>query len=361
MKRYLLLSLFTLFLQPSFAQNMTDPKENPGGLQPNQSLTPDRKDRTNNFYDNEITYSLPMADLEITGEVENPGKVDFSKLQKHSVIVKETLLKEDGSNGFVGAYRYDGYSLFDILNDRILNKNNKAEFPPIIDLYVEVENAKGEKVILSWGELYYPNFLHQILIATDVMRIVPSKTKDYWPLPSESRLIVGCDLITERNISSPVRITVKSYPHSFTVNRELSPLFSPDITINNGAGTTGKIETLPASLQTITLHTVFYGKGRGIHSTQPFSGVLLSELLAGEYPVNKVYLRNGLVTIVGKDGYRSVYTYSEIMNRNDQAGILVVPTCKEEDGGKFRIFPSCDFFSDRAVKGVSEILIEKFN
>ncbi len=95
-------------------------------------------------------------------------------------------MKEDGSNAFIGAYRYDGYSLFDILNDRILKKKNKEEFSPIIDLYVEIENAKGEKVVLSWGEIYYPNFLHNSIIATDVMRIVPSKTKELWPLPSES-------------------------------------------------------------------------------------------------------------------------------------------------------------------------------
>jgi hypothetical protein len=61
--------------------------------------------------------------------------------------------------------------------------------------------------------------------------------------------------------------------------------------------------------------------------------------------------------MVGKDGYRSVFSYSEIVNRNDQSEILLVPCKEEKDGGKFRIFPSCDFFSDRAVKAVSEIHI----
>jgi hypothetical protein len=46
------------------------------------------------------------------------------------------------------------------------------------------------------------------------------------------------------------------------------------------------------------------------------------------------------------------------MNRNDQAEILLVPCENEKDGGKFRIFPSCDFFSDRAVKALSEIRFE---
>ena len=75
--------------------------------------------------------------------------MDFSKLPIRSVIVKETSLNPDGTNNFVGAYRYDGYSLFDILNTVKLQKKNAEEFPPIIDLYVEISNDKGEKVILS--------------------------------------------------------------------------------------------------------------------------------------------------------------------------------------------------------------------
>jgi len=170
----------------------------------------DAGDLNNNFYDNTETYKLSGGEIEVAGEVENPGKVDLSKLLKNSVIVKETLLKEDGSDAFTGAYRYDGYSLFDILCDRIVRKKNAAEFKPIIDLYVEIENSEGDKVILSWGEIYYPNSLHKCIIATDVARIVPSKSKDLWPLPTERKLVVGNDLITERNISNPVKITVRS-------------------------------------------------------------------------------------------------------------------------------------------------------
>jgi hypothetical protein len=361
MKLLLVISLFGLLLQPAYTQNKSTVTKDPETLKLNSSVTADKGDLTNNFYDNEPTYALPQVALEIAGEVENPGKAGFTKLQKRTVIVKETLLNEDGTNRFVGAYRYDGYSLFDILNDRILKKKNKAEFAPIIDTYVEIENAKGEKVIFTWGEIYYPNFLHTIIIATDVMRIVPSKTKELWPLPSESRLIVASDLLTERNISSPTKITVRSYPRTFTVNREMSPLISDEMLIRDNTKVMEKLTFLPESFQQETLHTVFYGKGRGIHSTQPFTGVDLKDLLRGKFRFNRLYLQKGLVTIVGKDGYRAVFTFSEIMNRNDQAGILVVPQASGEDGGKFRIFPSCDFFSDRAVKAVAEIYVETIN
>jgi hypothetical protein len=321
----------------------------------NKPDAPDRNDRNNNFYDNEETYDLTPVDLMISGEIENPGKVDFSKIQKRSVIVKETLLNDVGSNAFTGAYRYDGYSLFDILNDRVLKKKNEAEFRPIIDIFIEIENNKGDKVVLSWGEIYYPNYLHNIIIATNVMRIVPNKTKDLWPLPAECRLIVGNDLVTERNISSPTRITVRSYPRSYVVNRELNPLISNEVKVFQGEKLAGTMRETPADLQKETLHTIFYGKGRGIHSTQPFTGVYLKDYLGTKFPSSRKNLREGLVLLVGIDGYRSAYTFSEIMNRNDQAEVLIVPCPEEKDGGKFRIFPSCDFFSDRAVKALSEI------
>ncbi len=316
----------------------------------------DAGDLNNNFYDNTETYRLSGGEIEVAGEIENPGKVDLSKLPKHAVIVKETLIKEDGTDAFVGAYRYDGYSLFDILCDRIVRKKNAAEFKLIIDLYVEIENQKGDKVVLSWGEIYYPNSLHNCIIATDVARIVPSKSKDLWPLPAERKLVVGNDLITERNISNPVKITVRSWSHSIPVNRDLDPLYSPEFNIFNGDKILTTVSESP-KLQPETVHTIFYGRGRGIHSTQPYTGFYLKEFLGKYFTPEKKNLQQGLVTIVGKDGYRAVFSFSEIMNRNDQSEVLLIPCKEEKDGGKFRIFPAGDFFSDRAVKAVSEIRV----
>jgi hypothetical protein len=314
----------------------------------------DAGDLNNNFYDNTETYRLPGGEIEVTGEIENPGKVDLSLLRKHSVIVKETLLNEDGTNTFAGAYRYDGYSLFDILSNRIVKKKNAAEFNSVIDLYVEIENRKGEKVILSWGEIFYPSTLHKCIIATEVSRIVPRKTKDLWPLPGERKLIAGNDLITERNISDPVKITVRSWPKSIAVDHNINPLYSPEFKIFDGEKILATITKNP-KLQPETVNTIFYGRGRGIHSTQPFTGFYLKDVLGKYFTMNKKNLQDGLVMVAGKDGYRAVYSFNEIMNRNDQSEVLLVPCKEEKDGGEFRIFPSADFFSDRAVKAVSEI------
>lgn len=315
------------------------------------------QNQTNDFYDDAETYSLiGSLKIELSGEIANPEIKDISQLPERSLIIKEAVLSGD-SNRFVGAYRYDGYSLYDILNHVILKKKNEAEFPPIIDLFVEVSNMAGESVVLSWGEIYYPVHRHEIIIATKVARIVPSKTKDLWPLPTETRLIVGTDLLTERNISNPVKITVFSANATYVVNKGMSPLYSDKIQIlhldkilSEITGTSGFSTLLKSNYETI-----FYGRGRGIHSTTPFHGYLLKDILGDLFKVSPGLLQKGYFVIASVDGYRCVYTFSEIFNRNDQAELLMVADPENQDGGAFRLFPAGDFFSDRAVKAVSEI------
>lgn len=310
---------------------------------------------TNDFYDDAETYPLEgKTMIEIAGEVGNPGMIDITTFEKRSLIIKEAVMDGD-SNRFTGAYRYDGYSLYDILNLVTLKKKNEAEFPPIIDMLVTVEGEGGESVVFSWGELYYPVHRHEIIIATQVARIVPSKTKELWPLPSQIKLIAGHDLITERNIANPVRITIHSAYKSFLVDREMHPLYSPMITIYKDNKKEAEISRAIAGGHKLTYETVFYGRGRGIHSTTPFRGTMLREMLGPYFQHTPENLRSAYFILASVDGYRCVYTFSEIFNRNDQAEVLVIEDWENKDGGAFRLFPAADFFSDRAVKAVSEI------
>jgi hypothetical protein len=351
MKKAFILSIFFLCLISCTQRSL----KNSGESEQSGFQIIDTSDVTNNFYDNSETYKLPVKDLIIEGEMTNPGNVDFSEMPLHSVIVKETLLDSTGNDRFTGAFRYDGYSLFDILDKRIIKKANAEEFSPVIDLYVEIENDNGEKVVFSWGEIYYPINLHKIIIASSVSRIVPSRTKELWQLPEKSRIVAATDLVTERNISNPVRITVKSYPESFRVIKGLSPIYSDKIKIYNGKELAGNIFLFPEGIKNVTYNTIFYGRGKGIHSTSPFTGTMLKDMLTGYYPVSRKNLRTGILCITGVDGYRSALSYSEVFNRNDQQEFLLIKTEPGEDGGLFRIFAACDFFSDRAIKSVSEI------
>jgi hypothetical protein len=317
----------------------------------------DSMDMTNNFYDNTETIELKTAGITVGGEVENPGVVDLNSLPLHSVIVKETLLDSAGGNKFIGAYRYDGYSLFDILNTSRIKKIETNKFNPVIDLYVEIENKEGEKAVFSWGEIYYPNNLHKIIIAGSVSRIVPSRSKDRWVLPSESRVVAGSDLITERNISGPVKVTVKSIARSYTEDRGIKHLYSPEFVLFMNDKKLGVFKD-NGQEENVTYNTIFYGRGRGIHSTLPFKGLLMKDVIAGYFPVTKNNLQSGIFCMAGSDGYHCAVSYSELFNRNDQQEFLLVRTEPDEDGGLYRVFPASDFFSDRAIKSLSEIHLE---
>jgi len=313
--------------------------------------------QTNDFYDDAETVSLPVSPILIEGEIAESFTTDFSGLPLRSVIVKETLLSGKG-DAFTGAYRYDGYSLYDLLNSVVLKKKNEAVFPPIIDLYAEVENDKGEKVVISWGELYYPIHRHEIIIAARVARIVPSKTKELWPLPTQSKLIVASDLLTHRNISNPVKITIRSYQGEFTIQKGMKPMVADKFSIVEGNKTILTISEMPA-LTTVTFPSVFYGRGTGIHGTSPFRGIFVKELLSGRFSISEENLRTGICVMTGKDGYHAVFTFSEVMNRNDQSELLLVSTPDGEDGGEFKLFPAMDFFSDRAIKSLESIRFDR--
>jgi hypothetical protein len=313
---------------------------------------------TNDFYDDAETINLiGSTKIIVEGEIENPGEIDITDFQVRSLIIKEARLAAD-SNQFIGAYRYDGYSLYDILNKVVLKKKNAEEFSPIIDLYVKIENIKGESAVFSWGEIFYPVHRHEIIIANKVARIIPSKTQELWLLPNEIKVVAGHDLITERNIINPSKITILSANVSYPILKDMKPLFSSSIKIMQEDKEVNMIVPKPGQKK-IKYETIFYGRGRGIHSTTPFYGIPLKEKLLPYFKSNKENLKKGYFIVASADGYRAVYSFSEIYNRNDQAEVLMVEDPQDRDGGAFWLFPAADFFSDRAVKAVNEIRLMK--
>jgi len=308
----------------------------------------------NDFYDNSPFMKLEGVAIEVVGEVANPGKVDLASLPLRDINVSEAVVTGEGEK-FIGSYTYRGYSLFDIIKERFVAKKNETEFGSVIDLLVSVENDNGEQVILSWGEIYYPTALHRILVATEVARIVPSKTKEQWPLPRKTKLVCGNDLFANRNIDSPAKITVFAVPKRFKVDRDLNPLYSGSIAVSKSGRRAGSIEELDATLPVREYPAVFYGRGKGFHGIRRFKGQMLSHVLAKYMEVNDANLKTAYLVVAAADGYRVAISFAELFNRNDQSEFLIYATARNEDSGRFIIFPTPDFFSDRAVKAITSI------
>lgn len=310
------------------------------------------------FHQTDLT-AMPSGLLEVAGEVSNPGMVNLKKFYKREVFIREANLAPDGLAVFTGAYRYKGYSLFDLLHPFNHQKKNSDVFRPAIDLYVIVENDKGESVTLSWGEIFFTSTPHQILIATEAAPVKPYRKEVEYPVDSQWKLVVGSDLFATRQLINPVKITVKSFDRkNYTINRDLSPMYSHELIISLKDSLIFKVNEYTHEMNNLTYRSVFYGIGMGHHPNHVFKGRSLNDVASKHFDLlNPILFRNGLVCFAGIDGYRAIFSFSELFNRVDQTASMLVVTEDGLDGGRYRIFHPIDFYADRSVKSLAEMYI----
>jgi hypothetical protein len=127
----------------------------------------DKNGASPSFFDDSELKEYSIQSILVDGEVENPGTVDLQMLPVNNFPTKTVVYGKD-KNKFIGSYFVSGYSLFDIINQKKVKKANEAEFKPAVDLYVIVENDKGEKVIFSWGELFYAKNNYRAVITKSI-------------------------------------------------------------------------------------------------------------------------------------------------------------------------------------------------
>ena len=115
----------------------------------------DPADKNNNFYDNADTYALPGGEIMVEGEIENPGFVDFSALQKHSLIIKEALLGPDGKRYHADIVLQDPSNgvplvVFEVKSPGKTTQQTESNLRRILDSqrYFESWGGKQPKVVL---------------------------------------------------------------------------------------------------------------------------------------------------------------------------------------------------------------------
>lgn len=306
----------------------------------------------NSFFERGPAKEYALKSVYVGGEVANPGPVDLASLPLRSAAVKE-LAFEKGREVFKGAYFFTGYSLYDILNARPVKKVN-ADFSPETDLYIVVENDKGEKAVFSWGEIYYARDNFSALIARSARSVTaPKKNKD-WELPAGPRLVCANDLYNTRFIDNPSTITVRAVPGVFP-GRKHELVFTPEFTVVAGGKTTRVADTAFAAKRSCV--DAAYGHGTGFKGVKTVEGAVLKDVLAkaGASPQDS---GSSLVVVSSRDSYRAAFSLAEIMNRNDNEDFLVVDRGQDEDG-RFTLFSTSDFFVDRNVRSLDKVEILK--
>jgi hypothetical protein len=307
--------------------------------------------------------SMNTGELEVAGEVKKPGKVNLDNHYKREVMIKESLYDEETGIHFLGAYRYRGYSLFDLLHPFNQDKKNLDIFRPAIDLYVIIENDKGETVSFSWSEIFHTNNPHQILIATEAAPIVPYRREVDYETGENWKVVAANDLFAYRVLENPVKLTVHSFDKKdYVIDRDYEPMYSPEVTVLMDEEYVQTILPDENQQNYTRYHSSFYGMGMGYHAAQYFQGPTLHKVMNEDFkPFDPEWNRHGLVCFASVDGYRAIYSYSELFNRTDQVfPILAVPD-NPEDGGFYRIFHPSEFYADRSVKSVREMYFFREN
>jgi hypothetical protein len=301
--------------------------------------------------------SLEPGNLEVSGEVQEPGMVNLDNHYKREVFIKESIYDKENGINFIGAYRYKGYSLFDLLHPFIAQKKNAELFRPSIDLYIIIENDKAESVVFSWSEIFHTNNPHQIIIATEAAPIVPYRKEVDYQQATQWKVVAANDLFSYRILENPVKISVHSFSKKdYPINRDFKPMFSPGIQVVMHNDTLHTIQPDENPDNYTRYYSSFYGMGMGYHEAEYFQGPLLHKTLENKIDFfDPSWNRNGLVCFASVDGYRSIYSFSELFNRTDQVfPILAVPDNPQE-GGYYRIFHPAEFYADRSVKSVKEM------
>ena len=312
----------------------------------------------NNYFNTESPATLRMiSEILITGETEGDQLVSLDKMPWHSVTIREVVIDGDSAK-FLGTFRYDGVALSDILSSVKIDKDSKEDFYPPVDLYVEVWNDAGEFATFSWGEIIYSNDVYNIIIAKAATRVIPSKTGEKWEIPQSGKVVVGSDLFSERGISSPTKIVIKSLKGDYKVNRDPERFYSDNLDILKSSNLIASINSLPSDLPVIDRKTIYYGNGMGYKGVRVFSGIRINGLLNNIFPSDKKSLREGLVSIEGVDGYRASFSLSELINRVDGMEPLVMFGDSAEKGReRFSLYSDCDLFADRSIKGINKITL----
>lgn len=311
----------------------------------------DKGESSPSFFDDSEVKEYSLKSIMVEGEVENPGIVELDLLPVNSFPTKDVSYGKD-KNKFIGSYFYCGYSLFDIINQKRVKKANESEFKAAVNLYVIVENGKGEKAVFSWGEIFYAKDNFRTIITKSVRAINPSKMKMKWHLPEAPVLISGNDAFNLRSISSPTKIIVKSFSGAYSKER-IKEIYTPEFLVASPSGNVVVKDI--AGFEKRKFRGLGYGHGMGWKGTDEVEGFVFKDVLKNYITTDEKEIALTVLCVSAKDGYRVTYSLSEIINRNDMNDFLLIEKNGSLEEGKYNLFATPDFFVDRNVRSVEKI------
>lgn len=303
--------------------------------------------------------------LTVTGSVNNPMTLTLSDLQQmQSTEIKMNEVSSDGA--FHGVFVYQAVPLRTLLNMADIEQRSST-FKKLVDATIVLRDAKGNKVALSWGEVFYHNPA-EITLAINATPVYPQKNncnkchvpEDYQFAFDQlnrkvamPKLLVNGDFYSDRFLEGVTNIDVVDLRPNIPVNRD-ARLYSNRIQVRGEVKQPQIVNRLDV-FPKIAVTKKVVGVGRGYHGLHRYEGTAIRHVLesAGVKP-----RMDQMVMIWAPDGYRSTFSMGElfISDRGDQ--IVLADTVDGQllpEGGKIRVMVGPDNTDDRDVQAVTNI------
>lgn len=304
--------------------------------------------------------------ITISGLVQKPLSLslkDLAQFNATSVRAIEVLADKT----FNGAFTYRGVPLTTLLDLAAVQKHEAGYSKPI-DLAIIIKNARGQRTVLSWGEVFYRNPSDAVL-AVLAEPVMPMKScgschakgsYEKWETPLHRqvgfpKLLLPNDFYADRCIEDVTSIEVVD-PLSAKLKKEVKENHSDTIIIRKKDAKDIVIENL-SRYRRIEIEARHAGEGRGYHGIESYGGASLKTILA-EHTIKPGM--HSLLVFSAPDGYRSVISFGELAASHRGGDIIIADTRNGQTmqkDGKFNLILPHDLSSDRWVKALEKIEI----
>jgi len=280
------------------------------------------------------------------------GKPEIKPSPKDAINI--IRLKEKAADAY-DAYKYKGIPLANLLED-VEFKGHTA------NLYVIVMGDK-DTVVASLSEIMYPWNLSEVIYSIERELIVPAGLKDKMKPRKDKieRIIFAEDFYPVRIVDNPERLIIKrGIPR--TEKQDNSRMYSPYVTVRYNKRNWKIGNKTFKGLKRVNVKRVIYGYHRGFHGRFVYSGVSLKDIIE-KLGIKVKHPERTIVHVKAPDGYTVVFSWYELMNSRKSNLYILADKINgnplPEGEGKYRLIAHGDFFADRSVRSVEEIIIEE--
>jgi precorrin-4 methylase len=302
--------------------------------------------------------------LSIGGLVRQPLNLSTEDLANLSQ--SEIRFAEVSRGGrFSGHFVYRGVSLRALLQLATIQKE-VAGFSKSIDLAIVLSNKEGQKVVLSWGEVFYRNAA-DVIIATSAVPVTPHAAgrcgqchgaEVFQPALDQlgrkigfPRLVTSGDFFADRCLENVTHIEIVEPGKAQEKKEERK---AGQFTIVNSKGQSTSFKSL-AGYPRVSVTMKEIGSGKGYHGIKHYEGVSLRDLLKkteGDEKIDRV------AVVTSTDGYRSLVSFGELFLSSLGERVIITDHAQGKTlpkDKKFSLVVPDDALSDREVKTVSKI------